>query len=70
MAFERMRSGTDKVDEQVINIYWHWGMGFWCVDMEEVPTTAVQYYDGGIPSLEHTLQYEKGAEMTPTFSLH
>ena len=34
-----------KVDEQVIKIYQNWGMSFWGVDMEEVPTTAVQYYD-------------------------
>jgi spermidine dehydrogenase len=49
-----------KVDEQVINIYQHWGMSFWCVDMEEVPTTAVQYYDGGIPGLDHTLPMRAG----------
>jgi spermidine dehydrogenase len=49
-----------KVDEQVINIYQHWGMSFWCVDMEEVPTTAVQYYDGGIPGLDHTLPIRAG----------
>ncbi|MBL4604002.1 MAG: NAD(P)/FAD-dependent oxidoreductase, partial [Emcibacteraceae bacterium] len=49
-----------KVDEQVINIYQHWGMSFWCVDMEEVPTTSVQYYDGGIPGVDHTLPMKSG----------
>ena len=54
-----------KVDEQVIDIYQHWGMSFWCVDMEEVPTTAVQYYDGGIPGLDHTLPIRKGRGVDP-----
>ncbi len=49
-----------KVDEQVINIYQNWGISFWCVDMEEVPTTAVQYYDGGIPGVDHTLPIRSG----------
>ncbi|MEZ5759078.1 MAG: FAD/NAD(P)-binding protein [Emcibacteraceae bacterium] len=49
-----------KVDEQVINIYQHWGMSFWCVDMEEVPTTSVQYYDGGIPGVDYTLPIHTG----------
>ncbi|MBT8448324.1 MAG: FAD-dependent oxidoreductase, partial [Gammaproteobacteria bacterium] len=49
-----------KVDEQVIQIYQHWGMSFWCVDMEEVPTTAVQYYDGGIPGVDYTLPIRSG----------
>ncbi len=49
-----------KVDEQVINIYQNWGMSFWAVDMEEVPTTAVQYYDGGIPGVDHTLPRRPG----------
>lgn len=49
-----------KVDEQVIDMYQHWGMSFWCVDMEEVPTTSVQYYDGGIPGVDHTLPMKSG----------
>lgn len=49
-----------KVDEQVIQIYQNWGMSFWCVDMEEVPTTAVQYYDGGIPGVDFTLPRKSG----------
>ncbi|MCC3860325.1 FAD-dependent oxidoreductase [Pseudemcibacter aquimaris] len=54
-----------KVDEQVINIYQNWGMSFWCVDMEEVPTTAVQYYDGGIPGVDHTLPIRTGRGVDP-----
>ncbi|MBT6467014.1 MAG: NAD(P)-binding protein [Kordiimonadaceae bacterium] len=54
-----------KVDEQVINIYQHWGMSFWCVDMEEVPTTSVQYYDGGIPGVDHTLPIKTGRGVDP-----
>jgi len=54
-----------KVDEQVINIYQNWGMSYWCVDMEEVPTTAVQYYDGGIPGVDHTLPIKTGRGVDP-----
>ena len=54
-----------KVDEQVINIYQNWGMSFWCVDMEEVPTTAVQYYDGGIPGVDETLPIKEGRGVDP-----
>ena len=49
-----------KVDEQVIKIYQNWGMSFWGVDMEEIPTTAVQYYDGGIPGVDQTLPLRSG----------
>lgn len=44
-----------KVDEQVIAIYKRWGMSFWCVGIDEVPTTSIQDYDGGMPGVEHTL---------------
>lgn len=54
-----------KVDEQVIDIYQNWGMSFWCVDMEEVPTTSVQYYDGGIPGVDHTLPLKTGRGVDP-----
>lgn len=45
-----------KVDEEVINIYKRWGMSFWCVGIDEVPTTSIQSYDGGMPGVEHTLK--------------
>ena len=44
-----------KVDEQIINIYKRWGMSFWCVGIDEVPTTLIQNYDGGMPGVKHTL---------------
>jgi spermidine dehydrogenase len=44
-----------KVDQQVLEIYRRWGMSFWCVGIDEVPTTSIQSYDGGMPGVEHTL---------------
>jgi len=44
-----------KVDQQVLEIYRRWGMSYWCVGSDEIPATAVQSYDGGMPGLEHTL---------------
>ncbi len=44
-----------KVDEEVIAIYKRWGMSFWCVGIDEIPTTLIQDYDGGMPGVTHTL---------------
>ena len=44
-----------KIDEQIINIYKRWGMSFWCVGIDEIPTTSIQDYDGGMPGVTHTL---------------
>ncbi len=44
-----------QVHEEVIGIYKRWGMSFWTVGIDEVPTTAIQSYDGGMPGVEHTL---------------
>ncbi len=44
-----------KVDEEVIQIYKRWGMSFWCVGIDEIPTTLIQNYDGGMPGVTHTL---------------
>jgi len=44
-----------KVNEEVIGIYKRWGMSFWTVGIDEVPTTSIQSYDGGMPGVEHTL---------------
>jgi len=44
-----------KLDEQIINIYKRWGMSFWCVGIDEIPTTLIQDYDGGMPGVKHTL---------------
>jgi len=46
---------TVKVDQQVLEIYRRWGMSFWCVGIDEIPASAVQSYDGGMPGLTHTL---------------
>ncbi|MGJ8560429.1 MAG: NAD(P)-binding protein [Litorimonas sp.] len=40
---------------EVINIYKRWGMSFWCVGIDEIPTTLIQNYDGGLPGVTHTL---------------
>lgn len=45
-----------KVSEEVINIYKRWGMSFWCVGIDEVPTTEILTYDGGMPGVEHTIE--------------
>ncbi len=31
-------------------------MSFWCVGSDEIPATAVQSYDGGMPGLNETLK--------------
>lgn len=45
-----------KVSEEVINIYKRWGMSFWCVGIDEIPTTDILTYDGGMPGVEHTIK--------------
>jgi len=54
-SYEDFLRNYVKVDEQVIAIYKRWGMSFWCVGIDEVPTTSIQDYDGGMPGVEHTL---------------
>ena len=44
-----------KVDQQVLELFRRWGMSFWCVGIDEVPSTLIQNYDGGLPGLTHTL---------------
>ncbi len=44
-----------KVHEEVISIYKRWGMSFWCVGIDEIPTTLIQDYDGGMPGVANTL---------------
>jgi spermidine dehydrogenase len=55
-SYESFLRDYCKVDEQVINIYKRWGMSFWCVGIDEVATTVIQSYDGGMPGVEHTLK--------------
>ncbi|NNC97410.1 MAG: NAD(P)/FAD-dependent oxidoreductase, partial [Gammaproteobacteria bacterium] len=54
-SYETFLRDYAKVDEQVIAIYKRWGMSFWCVGIDEIPTTSIQDYDGGMPGVEHTL---------------
>jgi len=55
-SYESFLRDYCKVSEEVINIYKRWGMSFWCVGIDEVPTTDIQSYDGGMPGVEHTLK--------------
>ncbi len=54
-SYEKFLRDYCKIDEQIINIYKRWGMSFWCVGIDEVPTTLIQNYDGGMPGVKHTL---------------
>lgn len=54
-SYEDFLRDYARVPEEVINIYKRWGMSFWCVGMNEVPTTLIQNYDGGLPGVTHTL---------------
>ncbi|MBT8114666.1 MAG: NAD(P)-binding protein [Arenicella sp.] len=54
-SYESFLRDYAKVDEEVIAIYKRWGMSFWCVGIDEIPTTLIQDYDGGMPGVEHTL---------------
>jgi len=55
-GYEQYLRDYCKIDEEVINIYKRWGMSFWCVGIDEIPTTSIQDYDGGMPGIEHTLK--------------
>ena len=54
-SYESFLRDYAKVDEEVIAIYKRWGMSFWCVGIDEIPTTSIQDYDGGMPGVDHTL---------------
>ncbi len=54
-AFLRDYAG---VDPQLIEMYRRWGTSFWCVGIDEIPSTSIQSYDGGMPGLDHTLVRE------------
>ena len=55
-SYENFLRNYCKIDEQIINIYKRWGMSFWCVGIDEIPATAIQDYDGGMPGVTHTLR--------------
>lgn len=54
-SYENFLRNYCKIDEQIINIYKRWGMSFWCVGIDEIPTTLIQNYDGGMPGVKYTL---------------
>lgn len=54
-SYEDFLRNYCKIDEEIINIYKRWGMSFWCVGIDEIPTTLIQNYDGGMPGVKHTL---------------
>lgn len=54
-SYEDFLRNYARAPEDVINIYKRWGMSFWCVGIDEVPTTLIQNYDGGMPGVVHTL---------------
>jgi spermidine dehydrogenase len=58
VSYEAFLRDYAKVDPQVLAMFRRWGMSFWCVGTDEIPATAVQSYDGGMPGLNHTLMRE------------
>jgi len=56
MSYNTFLRDIAKVDQQVLEIFRRWGMSFWCVGSDEIPASAVQGYDGGMPGLDHTLK--------------
>ena len=55
VSYEAFLRDHARVDPQLLEMYRRWGMSFWCVGIDEIPATAVQSYDGGMPGLDHTL---------------
>lgn len=55
MSYNEFLRDLVQVDPQVLEIFRRWGMSFWCVGSDEIPASAVQSYDGGMPGLNETL---------------
>jgi len=55
MSYNSFLRDIVKVDQDVLEIFRRWGMSFWCVGSDEIPASAVQSYDGGMPGLNETL---------------
>jgi spermidine dehydrogenase len=55
MSYNAYLRDIVQVDQQVLEIFRRWGMSFWCVGSDEIPASAVQSYDGGMPGLNETL---------------
>ncbi|MEO1574455.1 MAG: NAD(P)-binding protein [Pseudomonadota bacterium] len=47
-----------RVDPQILEMYRRWGISFWCVGTDEIPSLEVQSYGdgGGMPGLSHTFK--------------
>lgn len=58
VSYEAFLRDYAKVDPQVIEIYRKFGISFWCVGIEEIPSTSIHSYDGGMPGLDYTLTRE------------
>lgn len=55
MSYDAFLRDIVKVHQDVLEIFRRWGMSFWCVGSDEIPASAVQSYDGGMPGLNETL---------------
>jgi spermidine dehydrogenase len=58
VSYETFLRDYARLDPQLIDMYRRWGTSFWCVGIDEIPATAIQSYDGGMPGLDHTLVRE------------
>jgi spermidine dehydrogenase len=58
VSYETFLRDYAKVDPQVIEIYRKFGISFWCVGIDEIPSTSIHSYDGGMPGLDYTLSRE------------
>jgi len=54
-SYEKFLRDYCKLDEEIIKIYQRWGMSFWGIGIDEIPTTLIQSYDGGMPGVAHTI---------------
>jgi len=58
VSYESFLRDYARIDPQLIEMYRKWGISFWCVGIDEIPTTDIQRYDWGMPGLDHTLVRE------------
>ena len=55
VSYEAFLRDYCKVDPQLLEIWRKWGISFWCVGIDQIPSTSIHEYDGGMPGLDHTL---------------
>ncbi len=58
VSYEAFLRDYCKVDPQLLELYRKFGISFWCVGIDQIPSTSIQSYDGGMPGLDHTLARE------------